>query len=116
MRAKEFINEDYVGVNTEYLDTMVPSILAPKMDMYYEYYRFMTAIAANPEFDVKSSHDHFRDNPVALAYTPEEEKMLTNTLKKFGQPFRYLSKSKSQEPNTINKTSPVPHNSGRRNK
>ena len=113
MRAREFIKEDFDGVKDDYLHTMVPSIIATDMDMYYEFYRWMTAIAGEPDIKVDSSHDHFRDNPVALAYTPEEEQMLVKSLGKFGKKFRYLTKSKSQESPGINKTSPVPHNSGK---
>jgi hypothetical protein len=114
MRAREFIKEDFDGVKKDYLHTMVPSIIATDMDMYYEFYRWMTAIAGEPEIKADQSNNHFRDNPVAMAYTPQEQDMLLNSLKKFGKKFKYLTKTKSQESPGIHSVSPVPQNSGRR--
>jgi hypothetical protein len=65
--------------------TMPHSVVIPEMDEYYEYYRFATALAGCP--DENNSHAHFldlRDNPVAIAYTPQEMEMIMRTAKRLG--------------------------------
>ena len=48
MRAAEFITEAPAKTNREHVSTMPPSLVYPDMDTGYEYYRFMTVVAAHP--------------------------------------------------------------------
>ena len=114
MRAAEFISEAKGKANQEHISTMPRSMVYPNMDMGYDYYRFMTRVAGYPEHIAPHDHEHYRDYPVAAAYTPQELEMLKGSVK--GTPWtgKVISDTDPQEPSTNNKTSPVNANSGKR--
>jgi len=116
MRAKEFINEAVAKTNGEHLSTLPPSMLYPDMDPGYDYYRFMTVVAAHPHHKAPHEHEHFRDSPVAAAYCPEEIDMLNDAIKGLGHKTVWVTKEKGREPDSNNKVSPVPQNSGKARK
>jgi len=114
MRAKEFVSEMKVSKSNDlHISALNPSMLLSDMDGYYEYYRFMSVVAGDPDRDVPARHKHFNVSPFALAYTPEEEAMLLRSLKKMGKKHMYFTKGKSKEHDSTNKISPVPQNSGK---
>lgn len=53
------------------------------MDMYYEFYRFVVALAGSPETNVPDNA-HMRDVPIAVAYTKAEHDMIQRTAKRLG--------------------------------
>jgi len=116
MRVKEFVSEALAKAHDEHLCAMSPSLILHDMDSYYEYYRFMSMLAGDQDSDMRPGHEHFNSSPFALAYTPEEHQMLLRGLKRMGKKHKEVSKNKSQEHNSTNNTSPVPHNSGARRK
>ena len=117
MRAFEFISETKIEkTNTEHSSTMQPSMSISDMDSYYEFYRFMNVIAGDPENEVSSAHEHFRDTPLVMAYTPQEQEMLMRSIKKMGKKAKFITRNNGTEPSTTNSVSPVPHNSGARRK
>jgi len=116
MRANEFISEAKSKVNPEHASTMPMSVVYPDMDMGYDYYRFMTRVAGHPHHDADHDHEHFRDSPVAAAYTQQEMDMLKGAIRGTGFKSKVISDTKGVEPHSTNKTSPVPHNSGARKK
>lgn len=88
--------------------TMPHSVVIPEMDEYYEYYRFATAMAAHPELE--NSHANFtkfRDNPIAIAYTPQEMDMIMATAKRLGFTPKDVAFNKSEEAPGGNTVSPV---------
>jgi hypothetical protein len=116
MRANEFISENKGKSHHEQMSTLPPGITLNNMDSFYEYYKFLNAVAAYPNTHTTYDHDHFADNPVAFAYTPEEREMLIQSAKRMGKKIKHISKEKSSDPEGTNAASPVPHNSGRRKK
>lgn len=116
MRAAEFISEAKAKTNGEHVSTLPPSLVYPDMDSGYDYYRFMTVVAAHPHHKAPHEHEHFRDQPLAAVYSPEEMDMLNDAIKGLGHKSRWITKEKGREPDSNNKVSPVPHNSGARRK
>jgi len=114
MRAAEFITEAPAKTNREHVSTMPPSLVYPDMDTGYEYYRFMTVVAAHPHHKAPHDHEHFRDHPMAAAYSPQEVDILNDAIKGLGHKSNWITKEKGREPDSNNKVSPVPHNSGKR--
>lgn len=112
MRAVEFIKEGKSNKgHPEHLSAMSHSMTVPDMDSYHEYYKFMTAVAVD-DSQVPTDHDHFNDNPIMFAYTPEEKAMLLRGLKRMGKKPKYVTNGTSKEHKSTNTISPVPHNSG----
>jgi hypothetical protein len=78
------------------------------MDLYYEYYKFVTAMASHPELDNAHTNDRpLRDVPMAVAYTPEEYDMIMATAKRMGFKAEDVSSDDSKEPPGGNTESPV---------
>ena len=116
MRANEFVIEAKGKANPEHTGTMQPSMVVHDMDPGYDYYRFMNVVAAHPHHKAPHDHHHFRDHPFVSAYTDQEVEMLNNSIKGLGHKVKWLTKTKGVEPTSTNKSSPVPHNSGKRKK
>jgi hypothetical protein len=115
MRAKEFITErDNAPRHAK--AAMNNMLVLPDMDMYYEYYRFMSMVAGEPDVKVDGPADTFRDMPAAMAYTDEEQQMILNSLKRMGKKAKFVSGKGSAELPEVNTKSPVPQNSGMRKK
>jgi len=107
MRAKEFIKEGNSSKgHPEHLSALSYSMTVPNMDSYHEYYKFMTAVAVD-DSKVPTDHDHFNENPILFAYTPEEKDMLLRGLKRMGKKPKYVTNGKSKEHKTTNSSSPV---------
>ncbi len=88
--------------------TMPHSVVIPQMDEYYQYYRFATALAGYPDQD--KSHAHvmdLRDNPVAIAYTPQEMDMIMSTAKRMGFTPKDIARPGVEEIPGGNTVSPV---------
>ena len=116
MRAKEFIVEKKSTTHPEQISTLPMSMVYPDMDAGYDYYRYMNIVASHPHHKASHDHDHFRDHPMAAAYTPEEMDMLNRSFKGLGHKMKWISKERGTEPDTVNNVSPVPHNSGKAKK
>jgi len=87
--------------------TMPHTMSFPSMDPYYEYYRFVIAMAGHPESNSIPLESPLRNIPLAVAYTPEEFDMIKAVCKRMGKKPSELAYKKSQEPTTVNKVSPV---------
>lgn len=90
-------------------------LVMPEMNPYYEYYRFMTMTAGEPDHKAPAK-GQLRDVPAALAYTPQEMQMLQKALKRMGKKGKLVTGCGSREPNDTYVNSPVPHNSGKKKK
>jgi hypothetical protein len=117
MRARDFLPEaKKARAHKDHVSTMPMSMIYPDMDPGYDYYRFMNVVAAHGHHKAPHDHDHFRDHPFASAYTDEEREMLDKSLKGLGHKTKWLTKEPGKEPESTQKNSPVPHNSGARRK
>ena len=116
MRAREFIVEKKSKSHPSHRAGMQPSVVFPDMDPGYDYYRYMNVVAAHPHHKAPHDHEHFRDHPLAVAYTPHEQKMLERSLKGLGHKTKWITKNKSGETEGTHSISPVPHNSGAKRK
>ena len=78
----------------------------------YHAFRFGVAMAGSPDKDMP------KDGPtgqkmVTLSYTPEDEEIAASAGRKLGFKSQQLTPNGSNEMPHINKTSPIPHNSGK---
>ena len=105
MRAKEFINEDRNNLPSNAKHALNRMVVMPDMDMFYEYYRFMTMTAGEPEEKIPPT-GQLRDTPAALPYTDEEMDMIKNAAGRLGRTVVDISKKASEQPGT-NLKSPV---------
>jgi len=105
MRAKEFIAEDRNNLSPTAKSALSRMVVMPDMDMFYEYYRFMTMTAGEPEEKIPPT-GKLRDNPVALPYTDAEMTMIKNAASRMGRKVSEITDS-GRELDGTNTTSPV---------
>lgn len=86
--------------------TMLPSMIVPDLDGYYELYRMLITLAGLPDKDTPLS-SVVRDVPYISPYSQYEHDAVVKILKKMGKKPTYLSKMSSQEPKETQKISPV---------
>lgn len=110
MRLRDLtpLSESENNLPHSYKHTMPQTVIIPDMDLYYEFYRFVTNMACHPEedngiFDTPA----MRDVPVAVAYTPQEFEMIKATAKRMGFDISDVAFKKSEEPPDTQKVSPV---------
>lgn len=88
--------------------TLPRTVILPDTDLYYEYYRFLTAMACHPELDPAMANDrNLRDVPIIVAYTPQEYDMIQAVAKRMGKKVQEIAFDGSQEPPGGNTVSPV---------
>jgi len=88
-------------------ETLPPTLTAPDMDQYYEYYRFLVSLAGWPEESNIPSNGPISDGPYIAPYTPQEHEHTIAILKKMGKKIRHVTSKPSIEPDWVNKSSPV---------
>lgn len=84
------------------------AVIIPKMDLYYEFYKFVTNMACHPELengDFKKAP--MRDVPFAVAYTPQEFEMIQATARRMGFDIEEVAFRGSTEQEDIQKISPI---------
>lgn len=88
--------------------TLPATYMLPNLDPYYEYYRFVTALACHPELDGDFKDNlEMRDVPIIVAYTPQEEEMIKAVAKRLGYEAKDISMGGSHEEEGGNTVSPV---------
>lgn len=88
--------------------TMPRTVMFPDMDLYYEYYEFVKAMACHPELsDGITTDKNMRDVPIAVAYTPQEFEMIKAVAKRMGKKFVEIAFDGSKEAPGGNTVSPV---------
>lgn len=106
MRAKEFINEAN-GEMHPYTEKQVANIMVmPELDQFYEFYRFMTAVAMAPDHKPTTETD-LANIPAAYAYTKSDEEKLRHGLKLLGKTGKWMTSGEASEPSNTGKISPV---------
>jgi hypothetical protein len=113
MRASEFITENE-GFSDSAKAAMPNATMWPDLDNSspYHAFRFGVALAGSPDKTMP------KDGPtgqkmVTVAYTQEEQDILKQTGKQMGFKAKHIANPPSQETTDVNKSSPLPHNSGK---
>lgn len=84
------------------------TVILPDMDLYYEFYRFVTNMACHPELEHKNTKQKkLRDVPMIVTYTPQEYEMVRCVAEKMGYKIEDISTSDSHEVPGGNTVSPV---------
>ena len=113
MRAREFILTEDENQFDMSNPEMTRARYFPDMDKYYELYRLtldMAGINTPPEQkvnDIDGAGWPASNNAIMLAYSMGDDDIINKTLKKRGYKQKMTSKGDSQEPDKINKKSPV---------
>ena len=114
MRAKEFIREGEDDFSASAKAAMPNANMWPDLDNSspYHAFRFGVALAGSPEKTMPV------DGPtgqhmVTVAYTKEEQAILDQTGKRMGFTHNAIAKPPSEETADVNKSSPLPQNSGK---
>ena len=117
MRASEFIAENENSFTDSAKSAMPNGTVWPDLDNSspYHAFRFGVALAGSPDKTMPT------DGPtgqkmVTVAYTKEEQDILTATGKRMGFKSKHISRPPSEETSDVHKTSPVPQNSGKSKK
>jgi hypothetical protein len=88
--------------------TLPRTVILPDTDLYYEYYRFVTAMACHPELDPSMTTDrNLRDVPIVVAYTPQEYDMIKAVAARMGKKVQEIAFNGSVEEPGGNTVSPV---------
>lgn len=89
--------------------TLPKTVIFPDMDLYYEYYKFVTAMASHPELEDHATmlDKPMRDVPMAVAYSQQEYDMIMDVAKRMGKKAEEVAFGGSMEPPGANTTSPV---------
>jgi hypothetical protein len=94
------------GLPPGFAHSMPATHSMPGMDQYYEFYRFVIALAGHPD-DKSPLGSIVRDNPVAVAYTKQEHDMIHKVAKRMGiKPKEMAYKGSTELPDTFT-VSPV---------
>lgn len=109
MRLSDLIVESAdsdIPLGTRY--TLPKTVILPDMDLYYEFYRFVMAMACHPELEGNpDSIKPLRDVPMVVAYTPQEYEMVKAVAARMGQRIEEIAFDGSQESPGGNTVSPV---------
>ena len=106
MRAKEFITEEADNVPHTAKSALNGMVTMPDMDGFYEFYRFMTMTAGEPDHKIPPS-GKLRDKPTSLPYSNIEMDMVKKSAGRMGKTVVPLTPKGHQEPTDTNKNSPL---------
>lgn len=107
MRLSHLINEAETDLPMGTRYTLPRTVILPDTDLYYEYYRFVTAMACHPELDPSVTNERsLRDVPIIVAYSPQEYEMIKAVAARMGKKIEDISVG-SVEPPGGNTVSPV---------
>lgn len=87
-------------------ETMPPVVTVPDMDQYYEFYRFMVAMAGEPHTS-SPVEGPIADGIFIAPYSKQELDHVITLLKRMGKHPKFITKHPSIEPKSTNTTSPV---------
>lgn len=108
MRAKEFISEQQIeGEERHTLPAtyILPNL--PNQDPYLQYRMGLQLAAAGPDMYKPAADSPWGENMAVTAYSSGDEEILKQALKQSHQAAELITTAKSEEPKSINKTSPV---------
>lgn len=95
------------GLPPSFQHSMPSTHAFPDMDNYYGFYRFVIAMAGEPDDSSIPLQTSMRDIPIAVAYTKQEHDMIHRVAKRMGvKPLELAYHGSSEMPDTYTK-SPV---------
>lgn len=95
------------GLPPSFQHSMPSTHAFPDMDNYYGFYRFVIAMAGEPDDSSIPLQSQMRDIPVAVAYTKQEHDMIHKVAKRMGvEPLEIAYHGSRELPDTYTK-SPV---------
>lgn len=109
----ESISEDNIddplsrGLIPSFIHSMPSTHSLTGMDQYYQYYRFLIAVAGHPEDSDTPLSSIVKDWPIAVAYTPQEHEMIHKVAKRMGITPTEIAYAGSKELPDTNTVSPV---------
>ena len=107
MRAKDLLeSKNNADIPPGAQETMPPSITITDMDQYYEFYRFMVAMAGQPDINVPIEGP-VADGVYIAPYTKQELDHIIKLAKRMGKHHKFITKKPSIEPKSTNTVSPV---------
>lgn len=107
MKIKDLLESTQSAKFPKVASTAMPAVItSPGMDQYYEYYRFLVAVAGFPEKNVVLDGP-IHDGPLMVPYSKSELDHSIAVLKKMGKPVKFLNTIGSRESKKRNITSPV---------
>lgn len=117
MRAREFVSEEITKKITKSARYAIRhGRVFPSLDNSnpYDIYRFGLAMAPNPNKELTSTEGPTGSKMVTVSYTDADDHIIDVAAKEFGITSQDFSTPESEEMDTVNKQSPVPHNSGKK--
>ncbi len=95
------------GLVPNFIHSMPSTHLLTGMDQYYQYYRFLIAVAGYPEDSHVPLTSVVRDWPMTVAYTKQEKEMIDKVAKRMGiSPTEIAYEGSKELPDTFT-VSPV---------
>ena len=107
MKVKDLL-EGYESakVHPSVQEALPPTLSVPDMDQYYEYYRFLVAIAGQPETAIPLQGP-IEDGTYIAPYSKQELDHVLKLLKKMGKTPKFITHKPSKEMDNVNNKSPV---------
>lgn len=106
MKIKDLLESRVATFPTVATSALPGVISSPGMDQYYDYYRFLVALAGFPEKDI-AVDGPVHDGPVITPYTSIEQEHSIRMLQKMGKSVKFHNISGSHETEKRNTVSPV---------
>lgn len=106
MKARELLESKPADLPHTAREALPPSMVVPDLGPFYEFYRFVVALAGFPESDVPLS-SVFKDMPFIVPYSQQEYDAVTKMLTKMGKHPTLFTKQPSVEHPSTQKASPV---------
>ncbi len=108
MRLRDIIVETESDLPMGVRNTLPRTVILPDMDLYYDFYRFVSDMACHPEIEgTPKKRRSLRDVPLVVAYTQQEYEMVKAVAERMGQRMEEIAFEGSQEPPGGNTVSPV---------
>lgn len=95
------------GLIPSFIHSMPSTHSLTGMDQYYQYYRFLIAVAGHPEESDTPLRSIVKDWPIAVAYTPQEHEMIHKVAKRMGITPTEIAYTGSRELPDTHTVSPV---------
>lgn len=95
------------GLVPNFIHSMPSTHVLSGMDQYYQYYRFLVAVAGYPEDNDVPLRSFVKDWPIAVAYTPQEHEMIHKVASRMGIKPTEIAYTGSRELPDTNTVSPV---------
>lgn len=107
MRIKDLLEAKSAPFPPGATETLPPSFTVPSLDKYYEYYRFLIAVAGMPEETQIPLNGPIGDGVYITPYSEVERKHSLDILKKMGRKVVPITRNPSMEPADSHSVSPV---------